>query len=515
MRKLLVLLVIGMLATLVLGTAVFAVGDTFVIGSNTDARTLDAHKLHDWQEGVIAWNIYESLLVYDPTDYSIQPRLATSWGVAEDGKSVTFHLRRGVTFHDGTSFNADAVAYSWERFTGVGHTCAQYLERIKGYDVVDEYTISFYVDEPWAFLVDAFASEKTFRVVAPDYVKAHATPDDPWAQEWMAENTCGTGPYTLTKWVRGEYLEADWYEDYWRDWPEDKTFFKKIVLRNIPESGLRALMMEKGDIDYSCVIYSPHFEAMQAHPDVVAELHSGMAQQFIFFNSSKPPLDDPELRRAISYAVDYEAAAATYLKGAPIARGIFSSRVPGFNPDIPVSTQDMDLAKQIFAEAGYKPGEIKLEIVPIAGTYQLDTAVLIQENLAELGIEVTINPMPWAVYQHLRLDVETMPQMSFMYLMTTFADPLDILYRAFVPDAVFKIGYVNEVVGKLADLAATIPDSEVRWELYKRMQELVWPDHPALYMWETQYPITYRVDVKGVVPDTLYLSLKVETLWRE
>lgn len=510
--------VIGLwLVSCVLASAVaWAAGDTFVIGSNTDPRTLDAHKLHDWQEGIIAWNIYENLLVYDPEEgYAIRPRLAKAWELSADGLSITFHLREGVVFHDGTAFNAAAVAYSWDRFVGIGHTVARYMAPIAGYKVVDEYTIVFYTAKPWAFLVDGFASEKTFRVVSPDYVKAHATAADPWAEGWMGENTCGTGPYKLTRWVRGQYVEAEWNPDYWRPWPEDRQFFKRLVLRNIPEDGMRALMMEKGEIDYSIVIYSPHFDDLRGKPGVVTQLLSGMAQQFVFFNCAKPPLDDVELRRAIAYAVDYEDCVATYLPGAPIARGIFPRGVPGFNEEMPVSTRNLELAKQIFAEAGYRPGEIELEIVPIAGTYQVHTATVIQENLAELGIKVRINPMPWAVYSALRLDVETMPQMSFMYLLTTFADPIDILYRTFVPDPAFKIGYVNKTLGKLVDLAATIPYAPIRWELYKIMQEMVYHDHPALYMWETQFPLVYRADVKGLVLDTLYLSVRAENLWRE
>lgn len=514
MRKSLYVLAILILGLLISSTVVFGAGDTFVCAEDTDIRTLDPAKLHDHQDGLMGWNIYENLLEYDPADYSIRPLLAESWMLSKDGKSVIFNLRMGVTFHDGTPFNADAVVYSWDRFMAIGDPTSEHMVNIAGYEVIDEYTIRFYVDEPWAFLLDGFASEKTFRVVSPDYVKAHATSDDPWAQEWMVDHTCGTGPYELKTWVRGQYTEATWYQEYWGGWPEDKVFFKTLITRNIPEDGMRSLLMKTGEVDFSAAIDPAQFYQFKDDPDVVTALDSGLGSMFVFFNNSKPPLDDPKLREAISYAIDYAACAEVYQEGVRIAQGIFTSTSPGFNPNIPVSTQNMDMAKQLFAEAGYNPGELKLEVVCISD-YQVDASAIMQQNLAELGIELTINQMPWAIYQDLRLNAETMPQMSWMYLLTTFADPLDILYRTFVPNPAFKIGYNNELVGKLSDLAATVADPEVRQQIYWRLQELVYPDHPALYMWEMAFPFVYRSDVRGVVLDTLYISLKVQKLWRE
>ena len=178
MRKL--LLSVGMALVLVLlpSTNALAAGDVLVIGNETDARTLDPQKVHDHQEGQIAWNIYEGLLKYDVVDFSIKPLLAVSWKVAQDLKSATFHLRRGVKFQDGTSFNADAVAYAMKRLLALGQTPATYLQKIKRWTVDDPYTITFYTDEPWALWEDAFASHKGLSIPSPTFVKAHATGDD-------------------------------------------------------------------------------------------------------------------------------------------------------------------------------------------------------------------------------------------------------------------------------------------------------------------------------------------------
>ncbi len=501
--------------TILMPIATLAVGDEFVMANYTDTRTLDPQRIHDYQSGLMGWNIYEGLLEYDVADFSIRPLLATSWEVHEDGMGITFQLRQGVAFHDGTSFNAEAVVYSMERLLDLGDSPASFLETITRWEVEDDYTISFYSDGVWAFWEDAFASHKGLLVVSPTFAKAHATEDDPWAEDWLVDNSSGTGPYKLAEWLRGQYIKGTWNEDYWAGWPTDREYFKSIVLRYVPEVSIQTLQMKNGEVDYSSGINPRDVPELQANPDVQVDLVNAVAQQFIFFNSSKPPLDNVSVREAICRAIDYESVNATYLPGLKTAQGILSSTMPSFLATIPQSSQDMVLAKQLFAQSGYKAGEITLELVPIAGTWQSDGALVIQQNLAELGITVNINPLPWSIYQNLRLDVETMPQMSFMYLELFLADPIGIIKEAFTPGAIFKIGYMNEAVGTLAALAETLPTREERWGIYKGIQELVYPDFPAIYLHERQHVFTYRADVKGYVPDAMHLSIDVHSLWRD
>lgn len=514
MHKLLLGVGIALVLHLLSSTTAFAAGDVLVIANETDARTLDPQKVHDHQEGQIAWNIYEGLLKYDVVNFSVKPLLAVSWKVAQDLKSATFHLRRGVQFQDGTPFNADAVAYAMERLLALGQTPATYLQTVKRWKVDGPYTITFYTDEPWALWEDAFASHKGLSIPSPTFVKAHATADDPWAENWMADHTCGTGPYTLAEWVKGQYVKAVWYPKYWGGWPTDKTVFKTIVLKYVPEISMRTLLLKSGEVDYTAHINPRDIDELRADPRFQVEVVSAMAQMFIFMNQSKPPLSDAKLREAISYAIDYQACADTYLPGTKIAHGILSSSMPGFEPDIPESRQDMAKAKQLFAAAGYKPGDVEIELVPIAGTFEVDTALVVQQNLAKLGLKVNIKPLPWSIYQDLRLNAETMPQMSFMYLELFLADPIGIFDEGFTPDAIFKTGYNNPQVGLLIDRAETMASREKRWGVYKAAQKLVYPDHPALYLWEMSFIFVHRSDVKGFVPDPMHLSLDVHSLWR-
>ena len=219
----------AMTAVLVFSIVAFTAGATLVIGVYTDPITFDPARVHDCQSGIVTWNTYEGLLKYDFADYSIQPSLAVSWEIAEDSKSCTFHLRRGVVFHDGTPFNAEAVAYAMERFLDIGASPTMFLSAVKSWNILDEYTITFYTEEPWAFWEDAFASNKGLRIPSPTYVKAHVTSDDPWAENWMNDHICGTGAYNLVEWFIAQYAKCERFDNYWGGWDNPKKFTEFIV----------------------------------------------------------------------------------------------------------------------------------------------------------------------------------------------------------------------------------------------------------------------------------------------
>jgi len=512
----------GVLLSLLIGiaafsTVVFAAGDTFVIGVYTDPITFDPARVHDAQSGVVTWNTYEGLLKYDFTDYSIKPSLAESWEIAQDSKSCTFHIRRGVIFHDGTPFNAEAVAYTFERFLDIGASPAMFLNSIKRWEVKDEYTITFSTDQPWAFWEDAFASNKGLRIPSPTYIREHITADDPRAEKWMNEHTCGTGPYKLVEWVRAQYVRCEKFDQYWGGW-DDPRKFKEFIVKIVPEASMRLLMLKSGEVDYCKRIPARDVADLKAHPDVDVIVKTGSAQMFIFFNCSKPPLNDPKLREAISYAVDYDSAVKLYPYSV-VAQGILPRAMPGHNPDVPVSKQDLEKAKQIMKEAGYKPGDLKLEQVYISGTdYQEQVATLIKQNLAKIGIEVSLRAMPWSVYSPIRYSPETAPQMAFLYLEPFLADPIGIIHEAFTPHSIGPSGFgswYNETMGYLDELALRVANRPARWEIYKMMQEITWPGHPVLYMWEMPFFYSYRTSVKGLVPDYHQHAIMVYSLWRE
>lgn len=512
MKRASVLLAVA-LVTVIVGLLGFAAGDVFVIGQYDDLVTLDPARAHDAQSGVVVWNIYEGLLKYDFTDYSIRPSLAESWEVSQDATSCTFHLRKGVVFQDGTPFNAQAVAYAFERFLDIGSTVTMFLRAVKEWEVVDDYTIAFRTEGPWAFWEDAFASNKGFRIPSPTYVKAHATNSDPWAQTWMNDHACGTGPYQLVEWVRAQYVRCVRFDGYWGGWTNPKKF-REFIAKIVPEPASRLLMLKSGELDSTHYVSALDVPDLQANPNLVVRIATGSAQMFIFLNCAKPPLNDVKLREALSYAVDYQGSVDLFPYSV-VAQGVLPRAMPGHNPDVPVSQQDTAKAKELLNQAGYKPGTVKLELVYITGEeYQERIATLMKQDFAEVGVELTLRAMPWSVYSELRNSPETAPQMAFLYLEPFLADPLAIIEEGFTPTSLFGT-WKNKEMGDLDTLATRIASRPARWEIYKLMGEIIWPEHPTFYMWEMPVFTAYNKTIKGFVHDYHQGSTPVYDLWRE
>lgn len=506
----------GIVVASVLGLSglVQAAGDTLVMAVHTDFVTFDPQRIHDYYGGLIGWNAHEGLLKNNLEDSSIETDLAESYKIAPDAKSCTFRLRKGIKFHDGTPFNAEAVAFSMERLLKIDATPATHLRTITHWKIENEYTITFYTPEPWAFWGPAFASHKGLRIVSPTYVKAHATPDDPWAKKWMDDHSCGTGPYQLVEWVRGQYAKAIWFPGHWRGWP-NKKHFKTLLLKKVTEPAMRELMLKSGEADYVPSTPEMSLGILKATPGVSIYSVSAMAQQFIFLNCSRPPFNDKAVREAVNFAIDYDAVLATK-PGAKIAHGILSSVVPAFEPTIPASRRDLKRAKEVLEKAGYKPGTLKIELNPIAGNQaQMQGSLIIQQNLAEVGIDITVNPLLWSVYAGLRTNPKTAPDMVWMYLELFLADALGIIGNGFTPDAIFNAGWINKEVGDLAKLAKRTPDTEARHNIYKKIQKIVYPEFPAVYLFEVPHNFGLRSDVKGFIPDRMHLAIHAWDLWRE
>jgi len=178
--------------------------------------TFDPAEAFVWYAMMQVRNCYEGLLQYDLRDFSIKPLLAESWEVDEN--EGTFKLRKGVKFHDGTEFDAEAVKFNCKRVMAANKNPAACLKDIKDVKVLDKYTVRFETTRNWAFLLDTFASSTIFLIVSPTAVKEHATEDDPWAFKWFHDHTSGTGPYILKEWISNQHTNMVRFAGYWKGW---------------------------------------------------------------------------------------------------------------------------------------------------------------------------------------------------------------------------------------------------------------------------------------------------------
>jgi len=511
----LAIVLVGVIACL--GAMVVAQTENILtVGMFTDPPRLDPAEVSSYEEGIVTYNVYETLLKYDLETWDILPNLAESWEISEDATEAIFHLQADIKFHDGTDFDAEAVKYSFDRTVAIGRAPSAYLTGITSVEIVDPLTIKMVTGEPWAFWEDVFACVKALPIISPAFVQAHATDNDPWGAEWVNENTCGTGPYQLVEWEHGGYLRLERFPDYWRGWSDRN--FQTVMVMIVREPAKQKLFFQRGALDIPYAIPVSDYPALAEDPDVKVVPVTGLAERFINMKADRPPLNNKYLRQAIAYAIDYESA-VQLRPYAKVAQGPIPSHALGFNDSLEVSHQDLNKARELMQESGYAPGEVKLEMVYVAGLdYQRNLAVLVQSNLAEIGINLKLSSMPWSTLFPLLADPDKSPAMYIFYSAARFGDPHGILWEMFAPDALgpagFNNGYNNPEVGRLLDLAETTVDRDARAGLYSQVSEIIAEDQPAIFLWEVPYPQIYRADLQNVVPDGLFRAYYFYEIYR-
>ncbi|MEN3186783.1 MAG: ABC transporter substrate-binding protein, partial [Atribacterota bacterium] len=255
-------------------------GGTLVFGSAGDAARLDPADVTDGISITRTDAMFEGLLRYQEGSTEIEPCLAESWEVSEDGLTFTFHLRKGVKFHDGTDFNADAVVYSYKRQFDPNHPFYQYGEwaywkwmfnYVKDVEKVDDYTVKIILSQPNASFLTSMAMF-TVAVVSPTACEKYGAD--------FFKNPVGTGPFKFVEWVKDDHITVEAFDDYWGGRP----YLDRVIFRVIPDPSVRLLELEKGTID--CVEYpSPDdLERIKSNPDLVLLETAGINVGYLAMN---------------------------------------------------------------------------------------------------------------------------------------------------------------------------------------------------------------------------------------
>jgi peptide/nickel transport system substrate-binding protein len=341
-------------------------------------------------------NVEFKPMMYDPVvrlsdEGEIEPWLAESFEVSEDGLSITLHLRKGVKFHNGREMTADDVVWSIERARDqdIGHHLGDYFTTCTGATKIDEDTVEVTYSRVTHSALDGMARCYIFPKEALDDIET--TP-------------VGTGPFKLEEWVPGDHLTLVGFEDYWR---EGLPYLDKVVVKPIPDEQARMLNLLAGGIDFLMEVPWADIELLDRQPDInlIRQPHGFRFDAFIF-NVTRPPFDDTLVRQAMNYAVDREKMRQLVYHGQAIMTQLPWSDVSWAYPEdlSDYYTFDLDKAKELLAEAGYPDG-FKTQMV-IRGTsgVRLDLAQVYQEDLAKIGVEMEILPTELPQYWPILFD---------------------------------------------------------------------------------------------------------------
>jgi len=469
----------------------------------TDIITMDPHVGWSTDTLQIVRACYERLVQLKGSTMDIEPVLAESWEISEGGLEYTFHLRKNVTFSDGSPFNATAVKVSFDRLLGIGQQSQNFVA-MDHIEIIDSHTVKFILKYPFAPFLAALATMQA-SIVNPNAVEKHKTADDPWAMNWFHDNTEGCGPYMLKEWKKGESWTLVQNPYYWRGW--EGPHLTKITGLIIPEAATSRMMITKGDIDISFFISREDIPELQLNPNMKIVEYPALSTFYLALNTQKPPLNDVHVRRAISYAFDYSQALALILYHGKQARGSMPSALWGWSPNTTQYTKDMEKAREELAKSAYPQGGFTLSYLYCAGLEEeRKVGELLQSCLRDLNIQVTIEEQTWATLTATTTNPETARHIVALYEFVFAPDPhfseYDRFHSSRIPPGGYNWDYYNNsIVDKLLDEAVTELDRNRRAELYHQVDQILVDDAVAVFAWEETKIVTMGAWVHGFVPN--------------
>ena len=325
--------------------------DTLVIVSEMGPNSLDTMiPTANDHSRMVVWQAYDRLVSHGEKTLAdgtvsydakvVTPELAESWEASDDGKTYIFHLRKDATFHDGAPVTAKDVKWSFDRAIAAGgfpavQMAAGSLVKPEQFSVIDDHTFKATFDQFNKLTMPDLVVPVPV-IVNSELAKKHATPQDPWAFDWVSRNDCGGGAFKVESWSPGQQTVFTRF-DAWKSGPLPKL--KRVVYRQIASAGTRRALLEKGDVDMS-VGLPPKDYAELAEQGKVKVIGVPVQNDLVFvdMNVKIPPFDNPKVREAVSYAIPYKEiiSSALYNRAKPMFGGDPSQPYPSATWPVPI-----------------------------------------------------------------------------------------------------------------------------------------------------------------------------------
>jgi peptide/nickel transport system substrate-binding protein len=464
--------------------------DTLLIAKPDDASGLDPALISDGESSQVCRNLYDTLVRHAADSMQLQPALALSWQHSRDGKTWTFHLRKGVRFHDGTPFNAQAVADNYNRQFLADHPLRFPGSRfpywadiwgtkpsvIESVTVVDEHTVQFHLTQVVAPFLENLAMP-FFGIVSPTALKKYGRDS--------FKHPVGTGAYRFVEWIPRERIVLEANPDYWDGAPT----MKKVVFLPVKDPTSRQLQLEAGKVHLITGLMLENVAPLKLNRAVKVITQPGMNVGYLALNNQHPPLDQPLVRQAICHAIERkEIANALYHGLAEVAHSHLPPMIWGYANLTPYE-YDPARGRELLAQAGFPNGfKSELWYMSAARAYYPEPKVLaeaLQAMLAEIGIEVDLKVVDWGSY--LEQVGKGKHQMALGGWVGDTGDPDNYLYVMLDDNNVDPERggsnlclYKNAEVHKRLTGAREIVDQEQRAKLYVEAQQIIRNDAPSL-----------------------------------
>ncbi|MDQ2653601.1 MAG: ABC transporter substrate-binding protein [Chloroflexota bacterium] len=478
-------------------------GGILKVGLQADPTSLDAQTQNLTAIWHVAEHIYQGLTRIKP-DLSVEPSLAESWEISEDGLTYTFKMRPGVNFHDGTPLKASDVVFTIERLRApeTASPGASELASIDTIEAPDDATVVITLSRPDASLLAALAGGNGF-IYSEAFVTANNND--------MTQVAMGTGPFKFVEYVPNTRVVLEKNPDYWE---EGLPYLDGIEMTIASEDTARTAAVVTGTVDF--IEYAPlrDIDSLQQNPDITLAGDSNTNIRFAGLNLAREPFDKPEVREAISLVVDRTAMLGPTVFGHGTPTAVL------FPPDywaalqVEVPATDIERAKQLLADAGLPDGFQTTITSWSQYSFLSNAAVVLQEQLRQIGIEAELNLVENAtliqqVYTDKEFDIAVTGDSAYV-------DPNTLILPAFKTDESGNfVSYSNPEVDELIDAGIAATDQEARAEIYRQIQQILLEDRPWIPFFVANQYEAMRNNVKGYVHIPTGSNIAFRETWIE
>jgi peptide/nickel transport system substrate-binding protein len=440
--------------------------NTLVAAVSAQPDQLDPHVTTAYASFQVLENVYDTLVVPDPEDLTMQPSLATEWETSEDDLEWRFTLRDDVTFHDGSEFDSADVVYSYNRIIDEELSNSFRFQNVESVEADGAETVVIRLTQPTPNLLERIGSFKGMAIL----------PENAAEDLDLTTEANGTGPFQLeSSDASSTVLTA--YEDYWDGAPS----VDGVEFRYITEPAAALTALQNGEVQWTDNVPPQQIESLGGDDSVELQTTASVDYWYMSMNYARPPFDNRDVRRAISFAIDREAVAEAAWFGAAQANQTAIPEDSFFYYDYAPFERDVDQARQLLQQAGVSAPLTMGLMVTDEYPETVTAAQVIASQLEEVGITVEIETLDFATW----LDRQGAGDYDAFYLgWLGNLDPAAYYQEQHQTDGPNNYqGYSNPQVDQLLQQGATETEDEARKEVYDQAAQIIVDDVSYLYLY--------------------------------
>lgn len=511
-KKLLSLLVAGLLV--ISGSVALAQDErVLVVGHAEFVDSYDPGRAFSTTGFVVHRAVYQTLVTFPQgTTESIDPMLAESWEISDDGLEYTFTIDSDATFSDGSAVTAEDVVFSFERLQNLQGNPAFLADTIGTVEALDEQTVLVTLVQPDPSLLarlinSAFSISNADAIIEQGGASGEDAPEVDTAEEWLNSNSAGSGPYIMDSWEPQTETVLVRNPNFWGE----PAYFDRIVIVNIPEAAVQQTTLEAGDIDIATDITPDQIESLRAADDIDVTQEPTSNLHFLTMNTDPEvggPLADPTVQRAVRLALDYEGYVDIWGGVAPPS--IIPVGFIGAYGEDAAFQRNVEEARALLAEAGYPDGFETTLSYPqwtFAGVTWDTNAQKIQSDLAEVGIAVNLDPGEVSVqFESYRNGEQAL---GYWFWHPDYLDPGNHL--VFMPGRTLgqRVNWTDEnadaEIIELRDRADVALDLEERIEIFQAIQDYMQESGPWAPFLQNGIQVAHTAAIEGDVYHPQYI----------